>query len=294
VRALPHLDEQLLDGLGLGHEVRRSRDVDGEPLAPAVGQSPEQVFRVQDATYVVHGVTVDGQPRVAGVRDDLDCLGTRRCVGQRRHVGPGDHHLTNDLLGEVGDRLEQRLLGLLTLRVVIGVVSAPLRGHGPRRERPLSACYIDRPLPRRTQHARDRVDRAHQWQHDRRRVQSDPLGIRRRDRAWQRLRERVDDKRRDHHRTRSGKRDAPRLGAKEALCEPEQSDCRGPVCQARYQRACRTQPMAVLGKRVECCRAGLLGLGKAMDATGRQQHHCGLSRREDRAERGEHDTCDQS
>ena len=102
----------------------------------------EQVLGVQHATDVVDRLVVDGQPRVAGLLDDAHGVLDRRGVRQRRHVGARHHDLARDLLGEVGDRLEQRLLGLLALGLLVGLddrYSAPV-AHADAARSPLATC----------------------------------------------------------------------------------------------------------------------------------------------------------
>ena len=105
---------------------------------PVDSERGKQVLRVQHASDVVEGLVIDRQTRVARLLDQLDRLGGGRRVRQTGHVGARHHDLTNDLLGEVRDRLEQRpprrrLVSGSSESVVFGLDTRP---RSPREGRP--------------------------------------------------------------------------------------------------------------------------------------------------------------
>ena len=121
-----HLAQQLGHALGLGHEARpgRASSPTGCVLV-AVALGAHQVLGVHDADDVVDALAAHRDAAVAVEDDDLHGVGDAEVGRHGDHVGAGHHHLADDGVAELDDRLDELALLGLDHRVLHGEV-----GHG--------------------------------------------------------------------------------------------------------------------------------------------------------------------
>ena len=120
-----HLAKQARDLFGLRDERGHSAVVSYWLIAPAFPLKAHEILRVGDPSHVIDRVEIHRQTREARL-ESLDQRLGDRCRGlEGHHVGPWDHHLANDRVAELDDRVDE----LALLGVDDGLVAGHV-GHG--------------------------------------------------------------------------------------------------------------------------------------------------------------------
>src|SRR5215204_1584539 len=115
VRLELHLAEQCIGLHRVGHEHRRAHELaDGEVVGVERPLEPEarEIAEIQDAADVV-GVTLDhGNARIPGLQEQGHGLPEVRGGVDRDHVGARHHHLADDGVVELEDRVDELAVAL--------------------------------------------------------------------------------------------------------------------------------------------------------------------------------------
>ena len=117
-----HLVEQLVDLLLLRHGVDGPQQaLDPELIGTgAAHENAEQVLGVDQPDDVVDVLLVDRKPGMALALDDLGDLLQAGALLDGDHVGAGDHHLADQLVADLDDRLDHLPLFLFDYALLLG------------------------------------------------------------------------------------------------------------------------------------------------------------------------------